>query len=454
MKWIPDVGTLCFRLEPACRQTGMTNDMKTTINEENSKIKINIELDSKEWEDALKETAVKLASAVNIKGFRSGKAPLDVVITQVGETRVLSEAADASIAKYYAMSVREHNIIPLAQPNISINHLGLDKPLSFVAEVISMPKVSLGDYKKIKVKTQLVQLDKSQVEKTIKDIQRRAAKFNEVDRPSKVGDWVEIDFTGTIEGKPFDGGSSKNHPLIIGDGVFLPDFESALVGMKVEEEKTFDIIFPKDYHQANLAGKKVQFVIKLHKIKEVVLPPIDDELAKTIGETKTLEELQTDIEKWLMEEANKKEKSRQQEEAMEQLINLAKVDIPEELIGQELIAMIQDFSQQLSQQQKTLESYLKDNNITEDKLKEQWKDPAKKRVLAGLALEEFKKQEKIEASDKDVEEDINRMKQIYPDQKEAIEKRYENDDLEKRRLKHMLAGKKAIEHLWSLATQG
>lgn len=430
----------------------MTNNMKTSITEENSKIKINIELDSKEWQDALKETAVKMASATNIKGFRPGKAPLDVVITQVGETKVLSEAADASIAKYYAMSIREHNIIPLAQPKISINHLGLDKPLSFMAEVISMPKVSLGDYKKITVKVQPIKVDKAQVEKTIKDIQRRAAKFNEVNRPSKVGDWAEIDFTGTLDGKPFEGGSSKNHPLVIGDGVFLPDFETALVGIKMGEEKTFDVTFPKDYHQANLADKKVQFVIKVHKIKEIVLPPIDDELAKTVGEIKTLKDLQSDIEKWLMEEANKKEKSRQQEEAMEQLVNLIKVDIPEELIEQELTAMIQDFSNQLIQQKKTLEDYLKNNNITEEKLKEQWKDPAKKRVLAGLALEEFKQQERIEASDKEVEKDINRMKQMYPDQKEAIEKRYEND-LEKRRLKHMLAGKKALEHLWSLATQ-
>lgn len=426
--------------------------MKTNVTEENSQIKLNIELDSKEWEVALKEAAVKLSNNTNIKGFRPGKAPLDVVITQVGESRVLSEAADASVAKYYAMSIKEHNIIPLAQPKVSINHLGLDKPLSFDAEVVSMPKVSLGDYKKIKVKTQPVKLDESKVDKTIKDIQRRAAKFNEVNRPSKLGDWVEIDFTGTLDGKPFEGGSSKNHPLIIGDGVFLPDFESALVGIKAGSEKTFDITFPKSYHQSNLADKKVQFVIKLHKIKEVVLPQIDDELAKTVGEFKTLKDLKSDIEKWLTEEAVKKEKSRQQEEAMEQLINLIDVDIPEELIKQELIAMVQDFSNQLAQQQKTLEDYLKTNNTTEEKLKEQWGEPAKKRVLAGLALEEFKKQEKIEASDKEVEDDIARMIQMYPAQKEAIEKRYA-DDLEKRRLKHMLAGQKALEHLWKLATQ-
>ena len=426
--------------------------MKTSIIDENSRIKLNIELDSKEWQNALKEAAAKMSKTADIKGFRPGKAPLDVVITQVGEARVLSEAADASIARYYAMSIREHNIIPLAQPKISINHLGLDKPLSFVAEVVSMPKVSLGDYKKIKVKAQPVKLDESKVDKTIKDIQRRAAKFNEVDRQSKMGDWVEIDFTGTLDGKPFEGGSSKNHPLIIGDGVFLPDFELALVGIKAGLEKTFDVIFPESYHQSNLANKKVQFAIKLHKIKEVVLPQIDDELAKTVGEFKTLKDLKSDIKKWLTEEAAKKEKSRQQEEAMEQLINLIKVDIPEELIKQELIAMVQDFSNQLAQQQKTLEDYLKTNNITEEKLKEQWEEPAKKRVLAGLALEEFKKQEKIEASDKEVEDDINRMKQMYPDQKEAIEKRYAND-LETRRLKHMLAGQKALEHLWKLATQ-
>jgi len=426
--------------------------MKTSIDKNQSKVIIEIELENSEWQEILKQTAIKISKSVEIKGFRPGQAPLDIVVSQVGETRVINEATDTAVTKFYSLAMQQHNLIPVVRPKISINKVNLSQPLSFKIEVIVMPEVTLGDYKKIRVESKPIELDKSQIDKALRDIQRRQATFKEVKRVSKEGDWVEIDFLGKLKGEPFEGGKSQHHPLIIGDGVFLPDFEKALVGLKAGEEKTFSVNFPENYHQKNLAGQKVEFEVKLHQLKEVILPPIDDELAKQLGKFETLKDLRLDIEKWLQEDAQKKEKSRQQEEAMNQLIKLAKVDIPDELIDQELMAMIQDLSHQLSQQKMTLEEYFKKQNTTEEKIKEQWKDIAKHRVSAGLALDAFKKQEGIKITNQEIDQDIERMEMIYPDQKDKLDEKYKSD-LEKKRLGNMLAGQKALERLWELATQ-
>ncbi len=426
--------------------------MKTSINKDQSKVIIEIELENSEWQETLKQAAIKISKSVEIKGFRSGQAPLDIVISQVGEAKVINEAADTAVAKFYSLAIQQHNLIPVIQPKISINKVNVSQPLSFKIEVIVMPEVVLGDYKKIRVKSEPIKMDKSQIDKALGDIQRRQAVFKEVERASKEGDWVEIDFLGKLKGEPFDGGKSQHHPLIIGDGVFLPDFEKALIGLIPEENKTFSVNFPENYHQKNLAGQKVEFEVKLHQVKEVIMPPIDDELAKQIGKFETLEDLRLDIEKWLQKDAQKKEKSRQQEEAMNQLIKLAKVDIPDELINQELMSMIQDLSHQLSQQQMTLEDYFKKQNTTEEKIKEQWRDMAKQRVLAGLALDAFKKREGIKATNQEVDQDIERMKIMHPDQKDKLDEKYKSD-LEKKRLGHMLAGQKALKHLWELAVK-
>lgn len=426
--------------------------MKSVIKQDKSSVSLTIELEEKDWKDALEQAAKKISQTVEIKGFRVGKAPLDAIINHIGEGRVLSEASDIAVSKFYALAAKEHNLIPITPPKITVEKVGLDQPLIFKVEVATMPKVELGDYKKIKVSSEPVKIDKNRIEKTLADIQRRAAKFKEVDRVTKKGDWVEIDFEGKLDGVPFDGGTSKNHPMIIGDGVFLPDFEAALVGLKAGEDKNFDVTFPKDYHQKNLAGKKTTFATKIHKVKEIELPPIDDDLAKSLGQFNNLEALKKDIEKWLTEEANKKEQERQKEKAIEELIKITKVDIPNELIDQEVSAMVQDMTHQLSHQKMTLEDYLKKQGITEDEMREQWREMARKRVIAGLSLDAFKKSENIITTEEEIIKEIDHLKQLYPDQKEQIEKKYASD-LERKRMGHLLSGQKAVEQLWKMTTQ-
>lgn len=425
--------------------------MKTSIDKKDVQVILTIELTAADWKQVLEAAATRISKSVEIKGFRGGKAPVDVVANQVGEARVVSEASDLAVNKFYAAAVEEHKLKPVVPPKISVERVDLTKPLVFKAEVTVMPEVVLGDYKKIRVVKQAIKVDPAQVEKVLANLQRRSAEFEEVNRASQAGDWVEIDFEGKLDGKSFEGGSSKHHPLIIGDGVFLPGFEAALVGIKAGENKTFTVTFPADYQQSALAGKKVEFAVKLHKVKKVKLPPIDDELAKKVGKFETLKDLQADVEKWIEVDAAKQERSRQQEAAMNQLIEMTQAKIPDELIDQELSSMIGDLSGELSRQNTTLEDYLKKNNTTEGGLRQQWRNMAKQRVMAGLALDAFKRREKIEATDEEVQQDIERMKQLYPNEKDKIEEKY-SSDLDKRRLKHLLSGQKALEHLIRLAT--
>ena len=404
-----------------------------------------------EWQKCIQESAQKLSQGVNVPGFRPGKAPVDMVINTVGETRVVSEAAESAINKFYLIALKEQQVAPIAPPKIVVEKIDLKTPLVFKATVTTMPEVELGDYQRIKVEINPIAVDPERIAGVLKNIQRQQAQFNPVEREIKPGDWAEIDFDGKIDGTTFPGGASKNHPLIVGDGVFLPDFESALVGMKTGETKTFTLTFPVDYHQAEFANKMAEFTVTVHKIKAVVMPEINDELAKKSGDFKDLAALKTDIEKFHKEDIEKQELDRQKEAAITQLIDLTKVELPETLIEQEIEAMWHDFEHQLEQQHITVEDYLQKTDMTAEKLRKEWQEPARKRVIAGLALNAFRQKENIEATDQDVDAEIARLKALYPDDKDNIKHKYSHD-WERSRLKTLLSGQMAIDKLWKMAT--
>jgi len=426
--------------------------MKSYLEEQvKHNVKLKIELDEIEWKECIQQTANKLSQNITTPGFRPGKAPLESVMNQIGETRLVSEAAELAINKFYPLALKEQQVFPISPPKISVEKVALKEPLIFKAEIITMPEVELGDYNTIKVETKTVEVDTDKIEGILKNIQRQQAKFNPVEREIQKGDWVEIDFDGKIDGKTFEGGSSKNHPMIVGDGVFLPEFETALIGMKAGEEKTFPVTFPADYHKQEFASKKAEFTVKLHKIKAVVLPEINDELAKMAGNFKDLTVLKDDIAKFLKEDMDKKELDSQKEEAINQLIKLTKVDLPDELVEQEIDSMLHDLKHQLEHQKMELEEYLQKMNITEKKLREDWKETATKRVIAGLALNAFRAKENIEASDKDIGAEIERLKNTYPEEKDEISEKYEKN-WERERLKILISGQMAIDKLWQIAT--
>ncbi|MDD5606086.1 MAG: trigger factor [Patescibacteria group bacterium] len=415
-------------------------------------VSLKIILDKKEWDAALDKAAAKLSEQEKIEGFRAGKAPLQVVMAKVGEARVLSVAIEDAINLHYPTAVKETDIKPVALPKVAVDKASPNDPLEFTAEVAVLPEVALGDYTKIKVKKVVDPVEETQVDKVLEDMRKRAAEFNEVERPLKKGDWAEIDFAGTIEGKPFEGGASKNHPLIVGDGMFIPGFEEGMEGMKAGEDKDVEVTFPADYHKQDLAGKKAMFNIKLHKVKAVNYPDIDDAFAKKMSRFETLQEFRDDVRKFITEQNEQRADEKAKEEAILALAKQAKVDIPKELVDQELNAMVHDLKHQVEHQKMDFEEYLKRGGVqNEEGLKSQWREQAEQRVRAGLALDAFKKAEGITATEDEIKEEIQKLKTMYPQDADKIEEEY-GKPVSRDRLKNVIASRKAIDRLLEVAT--
>lgn len=414
-------------------------------------VSLKIVLDKKEWNEALNKAAQKISETEKLEGFRAGKAPLKVVMAKVGEARVLSVAIEDAINVYYPAAIKDIELKPVAMPKVAVDKATPTEPLQFTAEVAILPEVELGDYKSIKITREVAEVDDAQVEKVLDDMRKRAAEFTEVERAAKKGDWAEIDFAGTIDGKPFEGGESKNHPMILGDNMFIPGFEEGLEGMKVGDTKDVKVTFPAEYHKKDLAGKEAVFNVKLHKVKAVNYPDIDDAFAKKASKFETLDEFKVDIKKFLGVQVNQKADEKVKEEAILALAKLAKIDLPKPLVDQELNAMVDDLKKQIEAQKMKFEDYLKKGNVqNEEGLKSQWREQAEQRVRAGLALDVFKRAEGIEATDKDVDEEITKLKTMYPQDADKIDEEYKKST-SRDRLKNVVASRLAVDRLLELA---
>ena len=419
---------------------------------EKNKVKLAIALELSEWNSILDKASGKVSEGLKIDGFREGKAPRDIVIAKAGEARVISEAIELAVEQYYPIAVKEENLKPIAFPKISVEKGNLTEPLEFTAEVAILPEVVLGDYSKIKIEKRVESVESKDVEAVLKNLQKKAVEFQEVERVAQLGDWAEIDFEGFVEGKPFEGGASKKHPLILGDKVFIPGFEEGLVGLGKGEEKEIEVTFPSDYHNKDLSGKQAKFKVKMNLVKAVNYPEINDEFAKKHAGQESLEVLKTDIKKYLEEEAVKKAEETLRENALLELVKVAKIDLPEEMIEQELDSMVHDLKHQAEHSGMSFEDYLKKAGVNEAGLKAQWREQAESRVRIGLALEAFRDKEGISADDSDVDAEIVKLKQMYPQDGENIDKEYGKGSNGRSKLQRMLGSRKAIDRLAEMAT--
>lgn len=416
-----------------------------------NKVKLTITLDAGEWSALLDKAAEQLSAQVKIEGFRPGKAPRSVVAGKVGEGSLLSAAIEEAVQKYYPEAARKEELRPVSFPAISVDKGSLEEPLVFTAEVGVMPEIKLGDYKSIRVKKVVPEVTEEMVTETLEGLRKKAAEYVEVERPVQEGDWTEIDFTGSVDGKEFPGGSSKNHPLVIGEKMFIPGFEEGLVGMKAGENKNIEVTFPAEYHAKELAGKKATFAVQLHMVKAVNYPEMDDDFAAKVSQYKTLEELRADIRKFMEEDANRKAEDKVREEAIKELVKMAEMELPDELVDNELAAMVDDLKRQITHGQMSFEEYLKKAGTDEAGLKAEWREQATQRVKAGLALDALRKAENIEVTHDDIHAEIERLKQLYPDQVEEIEQHYGNHNHGS--LESQMVTRKAVDRLTEIATQ-
>ncbi|MEX1111992.1 MAG: trigger factor [Candidatus Andersenbacteria bacterium] len=423
-----------------------------TPKKETSQVEMEISVPAEEFQPFINKAAKKLSKDVSLKGFRPGKAPLDVVVEHVGQEHVLREAMDAALPKYFVDAAVEHKVDAINRPNITVKQLGLEGPFEFTAIVDVLPEVTLGDPTKVSVEKKEITVGDKEIEQELGYLAKMRGQDLEVARPAQEGDTVNVDFTVKIDGAVIEGGESKNHPVTLGEGRFIPDFEKNITGMTAGDTRDFSMTFPDNYPQAELQGKTADVTVKAHAVQKRVLPEINDEFAKGLGEFKDLEELKDKLKENMKKELSQKEEDRYLGELAEKYAEVSTFGhIPEVLIEKEIDNRIEEFASMLAYQQKNLDEYLARENKTLDQMRADMRPTAEKRVKVGLTLRRFAEKEGITVEEKEVTEEATAYLSQYKDPEQAA-KELDAEHL-RDHIESVIRNRKTLKKLSELATK-
>jgi trigger factor len=420
--------------------------VKTSVEKlENSKVKLEIEVDAQQFDEAMEKAYLKNRGSITIPGFRKGKAPRKIIERYYGEGIFYEDAINEACPKAYDEAVRESGIEPVEQPTIDIVQIGGGQNFIFTAEVTVKPEVELGQYKGIEINKVEYNVTDQDIDEQLEMVREQNARWISVeDRAAKEGDLLTIDYKGYVDGEAFEGGTAENQTLEIGSQRFIPGFEEQLIGVKVGEEKEIQVTFPEEYHAEDLKGKEATFEIKVHEIKEKELPELDDEFVKDISEFDTLEEYKDNLRKTMEENSKQREKVEMENQLLEKVVENAKVDIPEVMVENEIDAMVRDMDFRLRYQGMNLQTYLDMINTTMEDFRAQFKDDAYNRVKLQLTIDQIIKEEKIEATDEDLEREYTRIAEEYKLDLDRVKNDYQGRE---EGLKNSLAVQKAVDFL-------
>ena len=403
---------------------------------------IEIVIEGKEWEKILDKVFKKKVKDVKIDGFRKGCVPKDVYIKKLGIETLFMDAVDEAVDPAYKKVLEDNKLVPIIEPKLDVKEIDKDK-VKFVFTITEKPEIKLGDYTKLGIKKEAVKVTKKEIEEEIDNLRTRFAEIVvKKDGVVKAKDTAVINFKGYVDGKELEGGNGENYPLEIGSHTFIPGFEEAVEGMKVDEEKTIDLKFPDDYVK-ELAGKKVKFDVKVVEIKERVLPKIDKDLFEDLGykDVKTKEEFEEKVKSNLEESKKAKIDEEYAEKCLDKAADNMKVDLNEEIIDDEVHHMMHNFEHQLSHQGLNLEQYYEFTKTTHEDLHKQMEPEAIKRIKYRYLLEEVIDKEKIEVSDKDAEKEAETMAKNYGMKKDEFIENYGGLDF----IKYDMKMRKAID---------
>ena len=421
--------------------------MKTKLkNISDVKVELTISLGAEELKAAEQVALTKLAKEVKIEGFRKGKAPLEMVTAQVDPILLNQETLENALSKSVAEAFLKEKVHAINRPEVDVKKFIPGTELEFTATTEIMPKVELGDYKKLGVKKEAAKVSKKEVKETIDRILKNFAEKKKVEREAKNGDEVIIDFLGKKDGVAFDGGKAEKFPLELGSKSFIPGFEEGLIGKKAGDELSLDLEFPKDYHAKDLAGAKVVFEVKIHEVRENVEPEINEEFLSKLGDFKTKEEFEKQIEEDLKTQKQAEADEKFKDEIVKKLAEVSKVPVPEILLEDQKRSIEMDMQQNLMYSGLSLEDYLDRMGKTrEEWLEKDVKEAAEMRVKSGLALAELSKVEKVKSDTKELDARIAQLKEQYGNSKE-VQKQLSSDDV-RRNLANQILTEKTIDLL-------
>lgn len=374
---------------------------------EDKRIELTINVDKKEWDDALEHAYESTKGKYAVQGFRKGHAPRKVIEKTYGDTVFYDEAIDNCFYRYYfEVLSKEKTLEPVAAPDVNISKID-DSGLELVVKILNKPEVTLGSYKDLTVEKEKVEVTDHDVEHELEHMREHRVKFVEVDRAIKNGDTATIDFSGSVDGVKFDGGTATDFDLEIGSHSFIDNFEDQLVGLKKGDKKDVNVTFPKEYHAEDLKGKPAVFEVEIKSVKERVLPELNDAFADETSEFSTLAELKEDLKKKITARKEREVASKQESKLIDMIVDASTVEVPQVMVDNQVEDYIKDFEYRLQYQGLSLDGYLQYAGTTLDALKESRKEDAKKTVKTRLVLEQILKNENITVTEKDIEEKFN-----------------------------------------------
>ena len=417
---------------------------------EHNMAKLTIEVGAKEFDAAMKRAYNKQKSSFNLPGFRKGKVPMNMIEKTYGAGIFYEDAANDLMQTSYPEAMVESGLDIVSRPDVDITQIGKGQDFIYTATVAVKPEVTLGEYKGLTVDKQNTEVTEEEIQEELKKAQEKNSREVEItDRPVKEGDIIRLNYAGTIDGVPFDGGTADNQNLEIGSHSFIDTCEDQLVGLNIGDTKDVEVTFPEQYHAAELAGKPAVFHVEILGIKEKQLDELNDDFAADYTDFDTIEEYKEDIRSKLAEDKEKAAKSNVQNELLRLAVENAEMDIPEAMIDNEVDQMVEEFKQNITYQGLSFEQYLQFSGSDVDKLKEDMRPQAENRVKGSLVLEAIVKAEDITATDEDLEGEFERMAATY--QMEAEQIKSFMGDAEKENMKQNLAVQKAVDFLYDNA---
>lgn len=383
------------------------------ISKDKNVVKFNMEISAEEFEAGIVKAYQKEKGKFVVDGFRKGKVPRKIIEARFGEDVFFEEAINLILQEEYPKAVDELGLAVINRPDLDID--GIKKGEGFVVNVTVevYPEIEVKDYKGVEIEKISEELDEDAVEKELEALQKRNARLVSVDREAQDGDTVIIDYAGFVGEDQFEGGTAENHSLKLGSGAFIPGFEEQLIGKKAGEEVEVKVTFPEEYHAPDLAGKEAVFKCKVHEVKAEELPKLDDDFASDVSEFDTLDEFKKDLQEKLEESAKKTAVQRMQDAAVRAVVDANDFDIPEVIVDDEIQAMIRDFDRQLSYQGLNIQQFMQFSGKEMEEIKKEFKEDAEKRAKTKMVIEAVAKKENFEVTDEEIEEDLQKMADLY-----------------------------------------
>ena len=415
-------------------------------NLEKNTAKLTIEVPAEKFEEAVQHSYNKNKGKFNIPGFRKGKAPFNMIKKMYGVGVFYEDAVDEVIDASYPDAAKESGLEIVSRPAVSIEQIEEGKSFIYTAKVAVKPEVTLGEYKGVEVQKTKSEVTEEDIETEIKRAREKNSRLITVeDRGIEDGDQVTIDFDGSVDGKRFEGGKAEDYPLTIGSHTFIDNFEEQLIGKTTGEECEVNVTFPAEYHVEELKNKPAVFKVKVKEIQRKELPEANDDFASEVSDFDTMEEYKKDLTEKLQAEKIEAAKTADEDKVVAKVIENATMEIPDQMVEEQVNGMVNDYARRLESQGISFKQYVEITGMTAEKIGEQMKPQAIKRIQTRLVLEAVVKAENIQADDAAVEEQFDKMAEDFKMDKEQIKGMFGEEQMAQ--LKEDLAVQKAIDFL-------